>query len=813
MKKFLFLFCALSIVHCAFSQGMMDIYGTSYQVDTIEYKQVGPGTMYCYAKMPELPEDFHVLTIDLENQYTEIETFLGKDCIAGTELVSSACNRHTRDGHDAYCGVNGDFFNVASNYEYPLGMPRGGSIQNGEVQVAPSNESWFWAFATIDVNKKPVFDYMIFNARVIISEDNTYHFNRVNQAWETCDLTLYNRFAGPVTRPYENHEGFDTMERTEVVVELVEGEKWGLNKRTKVKVRRIVKNIDGGEPIAEDETVLSGVRAAATFLDQLAVGQELEVEMAIFRPDASQPLVEQLIGGNAMILQNGELTERNTGDSYNVSRYPRTAIGASKDGRWLYLFVCDGKNVGGSVGLTTTEVCGILKNIGAYNIVGMDGGGSAEMVVNHAIVNKPADGYERSVGNGWMLVSTAPTDNNISFLRFHNHKLEVPTFASYQPRIMAYNQYGTLLDDDVQDFTLSCDASIGICDGKVFTATSSVANGNLTVKVGDVECTASLQVIAADVAIRLDSVVVDQDIDYPIEVLSGDMLVNPSAFEWTIDNPTIVSVDENGIMNGLQNGRTVVRCELDGKQDSLVVISEINETIMTAVTDDWTVKSSSNSKWNTTFHPATEEENAKLTFTYSTQRAPYVQLNTGMRIYSLPKKIAFTFNPNDALFSDVTFEIKANNERTSTSVKFDDIVPNKEQTLVVDLAKVFNVNDMIIYPLTLSYIKFNINTSIEKIDHVVDIKSLQLSYDNDFVVEIDDITKANDLIVYPNPATDYIVVEGNIGEEVRIYDLEGRVVIKECTMHNAQCIIDASVLTAGTYIVKSGSASCTVIIK
>ena len=812
MKKFLTLFSALCIVHCAFSQGKMDIYGVMRQIDTIEYKQVGPGTMYCYAKMPELPEDFHVLTIDLENQYTEIETFLGKDCIAGTELVTSACNRHTREGHDAYCGVNGDFFNVASNYEYPLGMPRGGSIQNGEVQVAPSNESWFWAFATMDVNKKPVLDYMIFGARVIIDENNTYHFNRVNQAWETCDLTLYNRFAGSVTRPYENHEGFDTMERTEVVVELVEGEKWGLNKRTKVKVRRIVKNIDGGEPIAADETVLSGVRAAATFLDQLSVGQELEVEMAIFRPDSSQPLVEQLIGGNAMILQNGELTERNTGDSYNVSRYPRTAIGASKDGRWLYLFVCDGKNVGGSVGLTTTEVCGILKNIGAYNIVGMDGGGSAEMVVNHAIVNKPADGNERSVGNGWMLVSTAPTDSVISYLRFHNHKLEVPTFASYQPRIMAYNQYGTLLDDDVQDFSLSCDENIGTCDGKVFTATSSVVNGNLTVKVGGVEYTAPLQVIAADVAVRLDSVVVDQDIDYPIEVLSGDMLVNPAALDWTIDNPEIVSVDENGLMNGLQNGRTVVRCELDGKQDSLVVISEINEAIMTAETADWTVKSSSNSKWKTTFHPATEEENAKLTFTYSTQRAPYVQLSAAMRIYSLPKKIAFTFNPNAALFSDVTFEVKANNERTSTSVKFYDITPNKEQTLVVDLAKVFNVDDMIIYPLTLSYIKFNINTAIEKTDHVVDIKSLQLIYDNDFVVEIDDITKANDLMVYPNPATDYIVVEGKEGDVVRVYDLEGKC-ITQCTMHNAKCTIDVSQWSVGSYIIKSNTASCKVIIK
>jgi hypothetical protein len=87
-----------------------------------------------------------------------------------------------------------------------------------------------------------------------------------------------------------------------------------------------------------------------------------------------------------------------------------------------------------------------------------------------------------------------------------------------------------------------------------------------------------------------------------------------------------------------------------------------------------------------------------------------------------------------------------------------------------------------------------------------------LIYDNDFVVEIDDITKANGLIVYPNPASDYIVIEGNIGEEVRIYDLEGRVV-KEFIMCNTQCTIDASVLIAGTYIVKSGGASCKVIIK
>jgi hypothetical protein len=97
-------------------------------------------------------------------------------------------------------------------------------------------------------------------------------------------------------------------------------------------------------------------------------------------------------------------------------------------------------------------------------------------------------------------------------------------------------------------------------------------------------------------------------------------------------------------------------------------------------------------------------------------------------------------------------------------------------------------------------------------DHVVDIKSLQLIYGDDFIVEIEDITRANQLMVYPNPATDYMVIEGVEGEEVCIYNLEGQC-LGQFTMYNAKCTIDASVLPAGTYIVKSGSASCKVIIK
>ena len=97
-------------------------------------------------------------------------------------------------------------------------------------------------------------------------------------------------------------------------------------------------------------------------------------------------------------------------------------------------------------------------------------------------------------------------------------------------------------------------------------------------------------------------------------------------------------------------------------------------------------------------------------------------------------------------------------------------------------------------------------------DHVVDIKSLQLIYDEDLIVEIEDVTRANQMMVYPNPATDYLIIEGVAGEMVYVYSLEGQCVYQSA-MHDAKCTIDTSILPAGTYIVKSGGASCKVIIK
>ena len=46
----------------------------------------------------------------------------------------------------------------------------------------------------------------------------------------------------------------------------------------------------------------------------------------------------------------------------------------------------------------------MLKALGVYNAVNLDGGGSSCMVVGSKVVNTPSDGNVRAVGNGLLVV-------------------------------------------------------------------------------------------------------------------------------------------------------------------------------------------------------------------------------------------------------------------------------------------------------------------------------------------------------------------------------------------------------------------------
>ena len=80
------------------------------------------------------------------------------------------------------------------------------------------------------------------------------------------------------------------------------------------------------------------------------------------------------------------------------------------------------------------------------------------------------------------------------------------------------------------------------------------------------------------------------------------------------------------------------------------------------------------------------------------------------------------------------------------------------------------------------------------------------------IVEVGNVMNSTQLLVYPNPTSDYIIVDANIGDDICIYNLDGQC-LYQSVVTNAQLTINISSLSSGTYIVKSGSASCKVIIK
>ena len=129
--------------------------------------------------------------------------------------------------------------------------------------------------------------------------------------------------------------------------------------------------------------------------------------------DTDWPGVRNAMGGHpSLVLDGVGLAEVLPGEtvwsSTDWSAHPRTAVGIDSSGTWMLLTV-DGRTAAGD-GMTNQALAELFEDLGAVEAIGMDGGGSTQMVVRDCwlgdVVNSPSDdgssGHsgERSVGSG-----------------------------------------------------------------------------------------------------------------------------------------------------------------------------------------------------------------------------------------------------------------------------------------------------------------------------------------------------------------------------------------------------------------------------
>lgn len=721
MKKILLSIFAFCVGVSAYANIALN--GVEYTIDTLSMFPAGPGATFYELRMLRASDgkgriDSWLLTVDTKNPYVTIEGVLGSGKIIGTERPSNMAIRSTTDTKIFYAGTNGDFFVTQGD----VGLPVGLTVVNSEFAHTPSAATSRRVGGVSEDMKGLLATQLEFSFNLQTATE-TYPISHVNYKRGENELVLYNKHNAATTAT--NAYG------TELLAELLPGEKWETSGSVKLKITDKQQNI-GSMAIPADKVVLSGHGTMAAALDALNIGDEVTVNMSL-KFDGEEVDVAQCIGGDtyALIVNNGQVEQSNFWNEV----HPRTAFGTSEDGTIQYFLVVDGRSVK-SAGCTTKVLGEIIHHYGAYKAVNWDGGGSSCLYVrNLGQMNNGSDGSERACGNGMFAVANVPeVDNTIASIAPYMPIYSLPRYGVALPKFLGYNKYGVMIDTDVQGVTLSCDPALGeiLEDGRFLA--SGENGGTLRASLGDITTELEVRLIAsAPIAIRLDSVLCDAAHPYTVEVQGAvgnttiDLLA--AALTWTSLNPEIAAVDETGAITGIANGTTHIIGQLGEFADTILVHVEIptgNEMLWDdfRIADNWKLKGSSG------FNPGLivpEEADApvNLLFTYKSARSPYIQFEREAPIYSRPDTIRIPMT-TDAIFSKVYATVRANNALQGVNIT---IEPNGASEFVLDIpVEQYFGTDVAIWPLHFELVKCFLNTSTEKGERYITLPGIYQIY-------------------------------------------------------------------------------------
>ena len=749
MKRILTI-AALIVLGWMAAAAQIIIDNKSYDVDTIIHRQVGPGVVNTIVRLPGYPLNVYILETDLTHPDIRVESTIAYNTVGKTEALVHAAQRQTTATKRPFAACNANFWIVSGSgaplNQYGIGTPLGCVVRNDTTYVNTNTSIDAWdggpdrtgATAITRDNRAYVGRFMWYGKLSSPKISGELDFYNINRRCLSNDLALWH-VGYTRTRSFENdwvayNERGDNQSDNYYLM-FKPGSGWAVNKPMTLVVSKIVKGIDR-QTLGEYDACFTASGTYKDLLANLEVGDELTVssQWRTNDPDCDQvfPDIENMVEGNAYIMHNGELTQRNYNETYNSQVYSRTCYGTSADGKHLYMLVIDkstSKLYGSSAGCSTAVACQILKALcpDVTEMANYDAGGSAEMMVDGAIINTTTEGTPRAVASGMMLVATGEVDNEIASIAFEDYQVRMPVYSSYHPTIWGYNARGEVVSKDVQGFTLACDPSIGITEGDVLTVGGTVGQGILTATYNGMTATIRVTTLAAQPAILVRPTIVIDDRDYPVEVtaeVDGKVFgYDPTKLQWIIDDPAVATIT-SGTLRGVANGTTALHCLIGELEDEVEVHVEISDTpYQYQPWADWTLKGSGASN-------LVLAEDGTLSFDYSGGRAPYVEMKKEITFYGLPDTIGLTFVssiPVDYVQTDVRNQLitKAHYVKYGEDAGYE---AGQQHTVLFDLAEMGGVDQVSTYPLTLHSIKFATSKTGETGSQTIQLKSLYAHY-------------------------------------------------------------------------------------
>ncbi|MCT4633514.1 MAG: phosphodiester glycosidase family protein [Firmicutes bacterium] len=315
----------------------------------------------------------NVLEVDLTDENTGLKLLRNNDGIKNRLKLKE----NVDESIGVIGAINGDFFDTSTK------AVLGPLIENGDIITSHISEK---GFSNIVISGKTaeIVDNYVLNMRFINRKSNAslpvFYINKPFYKGDT--VVLYNSYYDDKTIGYTG--------KYNIIEYIVEN--------------NIIKEIRYNEKAAlipKDGYVISAVGKYMDILTkEYAVGDKVDF---VYNSYPSVNVVDMVFGSGPIILKDGNVPEYF--DMNIKGSHPRTAIGISEDRKTMYLVTVDGRDKS-YTGVSQEYLGEILKKLGAYNGVNLDGGGSTEMVVKYPgmfrseIVNIPSDGSERLLVNG-----------------------------------------------------------------------------------------------------------------------------------------------------------------------------------------------------------------------------------------------------------------------------------------------------------------------------------------------------------------------------------------------------------------------------
>ena len=432
----------------------------------------------------------NVLRVDLSNPNVKIDTISHADSIR--KLTSTMDLAKSRG---AVAAINGGFFNWTN--ESGLANPIGPIVESGNIISADSDYNRYSetmaSFAISSMNQA-LFNYWRNKITLIAPTGNTIEVARYNKNKPNAE------YQNPIIldrRWGEKSVGTDTPTGTPDTLEMV-------------VVNGVVTEIREGKPaitIPENGYVVVTRLSSADFIRKnFQVGDEVSFEITT-TPDWKE--IQTSIPGGAMLLKDGKIPDKFTHipEGSTSTRNPRTAIGSSKDGKQVFFVTVDGR-LNSSIGMTMTELAQFMQEIGAYNAVNLDGGGSTTMVARSlgntglSMVNTPSDGSVRKVTSAVGVFSIAPP-SKLDGLVIETSENNVFVNTSRQYSVKGYDRYFNPVTIDPSQVKWSVSGIEGSFEGNVFRPTS-VGSGKIIATVGDVSAEIEVNSLSAPVQLSFD---------------------------------------------------------------------------------------------------------------------------------------------------------------------------------------------------------------------------------------------------------------------------------------------------------------------